>query len=55
MMNNDELIWWFISILPWYALMTFGSICLGKLGIDLILFNDYPEEIKKLEMVNKIN
>jgi len=40
-----------IDSLPCYLLMVFGCYCLGKLGVDLILFNDYPLEVKKLEEV----
>ena len=29
----------------------FGCYCLGKLGYDLVTFNDYPKEIQKLEEV----
>lgn len=36
-------------VLPWYALMTFGCYTLMRVGIDLMSFNDYPEEIKVLE------
>lgn len=38
-----------VSLLPWYALILLGSYCLGKLGFDLVCFNDYPSEITKLE------
>lgn len=42
---------WFLDVFPWYTLIAFGSYCLGKLGYDLLTFNDYPHEIKKLEQV----
>ena len=48
---HSSLINWFTDVSPWYALMTFGSYCLAKLGYDLLTFNDYPKEIKKLEQV----
>jgi dolichyl-phosphate mannosyltransferase polypeptide 3 len=40
-----DILW----ILPWYALVCFGSYTLFKIGIDLLTFNDYPEETKALE------
>lgn len=40
-----------IDVAPWYMLVCFGSYCLGKLGIDLLTFNNYPAEIGKLERV----
>ena len=42
---------WLVDVSPWYLLMVMGCFCLGKLGFDLISFNDYPQEIKKLEEV----
>lgn len=42
---------WILDVFPWYSLIAFGSYCLGKLGYDLLTFNDYPKEIKKLEQV----
>lgn len=45
---------WFIDIAPWYSLILFGCYCLTKLGIDLLTFNDYPEEIFNLEKDIKI-
>ncbi len=48
---SPSLLTWFVDVSPWYCLMTFGSYCLGRLGMDLLTFNDYPEEIKKLEKV----
>ena len=45
---------WIIDILPWYSLICCGCYCLSKLGYDLILFNDYPLEIAKLENDIKI-
>lgn len=38
-----------IYALPWLWLVSLGCYCLGKLGIDLLTFNDYPHEIKALE------
>jgi hypothetical protein len=43
---------WFIDVFPWYMLIIFGCFCLAKLGYDLLSFNDYPLEIKKLEEVS---
>ena len=40
---------WLIDIFPWYSLICFGCYCLSKLGYDLFSFNDYPQEIAKLE------
>jgi hypothetical protein len=40
---------WIVAIWPWYSLMVFGCYCLYRLGSDIISFNDYPEEITKLE------
>ena len=40
-----------IKALPCYLLIIFGCFCLGKLGYDLISFNDLPNEIHKLEEV----
>jgi dolichyl-phosphate mannosyltransferase polypeptide 3 len=45
----DETEKWFVNVSPWYVLMSFGCYCLGRLGFDLLTFNDYPEEINKLE------
>ena len=45
---------WIIDIFPWYSLIVFGCYCLSKLGYDLVSFNDYPEEISKLENDIKI-
>ena len=28
-----------------------GCFCLGRIGLDLLLFNDYPSEIASLEEV----
>ena len=42
--------WVFIvDVMPWYSLICFGCYCLTKLGYDLLTFNDYPEEIRRLE------
>ena len=41
----EEVLW----VLPWYALVLFGCYTFMRVGIDLICFNDYPEEIKVLE------
>lgn len=38
-----------INTLPWFWLMSLGCYCLGKLGMDLLTFNDFPHEIKALE------
>ena len=38
-----------VYVLPWFALVTLGCYCLGKLGIDLLTFNDCPHEISLLE------
>eukprot|EP01038_Epipyxis_sp_PR26KG_P004532 gene4532-6398_t len=48
--DDYDFLQWIIHIIPWYSLMIFGSYCLGKLGYDLMVFNDYPDEIKKLEL-----
>ena len=40
---------WLIDIFPWYSLICFGCYCLSKIGYDLYSFNDYPQEILKLE------
>ena len=40
-----------IKALPCYLLIIFGCFCLGKLGYDLISFNDLPSEVHKLEEV----
>ena len=42
---------WILAVWPWYTLMVFGCYCLYRLGKDIVSFNDYPEEIKKLEKV----
>lgn len=47
----SERVNWFTDVSPWYMLILFGCYCLAKLGIDLLSFNDYPHEIKKLEQV----
>ena len=41
----EEVLW----VLPWYALVLFGCYTFMRVGIDLLSFNDYPEEIKALE------
>ena len=42
--------WVFIvDVIPWYSLICFGCYCLTKLGYDLLTFNDYPNEIRRLE------
>jgi hypothetical protein len=43
---------WYVDVAPWYSLIAFGSYCLARLGYDLLTFNDYPKEIKKLEQVS---
>lgn len=45
----SERVNWFTDISIWYLLIIFGCYCLAKLGYDLLTFNDYPKEIKKLE------
>lgn len=45
---------WFTNVSPWYFLIVFGCYCLAKLGFDLLTFNDYPHEIKKLEQVRSM-
>lgn len=42
-----------IKTIPGYLLIVFGCYCLGKLGYDLVTFNDYPHEIQKLEAVRE--
>lgn len=39
---------WFVDICPFYAIILFGVYCLARLGTDLVAFNDYPEEVRKL-------
>lgn len=46
---NTNIYLWYLQIAPLYTLVVIGSVLLGKLGWDLIKFNDYPGEIKKLE------
>lgn len=38
-----------VKIAPWYALICFGSYSLFSIGLELVRFNDYPEEVKVLE------
>lgn len=38
-----------VYALPLYGLVCLGSFCIGKLGIDLLTFHDYPHEIGALE------
>mmetsp|Transcript_26948 Transcript_26948/g.27181 ORF Transcript_26948/g.27181 Transcript_26948/m.27181 type:complete len:92 (+) Transcript_26948:289-564(+) len=38
-----------ITVIPWYLLICLGCYCLGKLGLDIACFNDYPEATLKLE------
>lgn len=47
----SERVNWFTNVSPWYVLIIFGCYCLAKLGLDLLSFNEYPHEIKKLEQV----
>lgn len=49
--QHSERVNWFADVSPWYLLIVFGCYCLAKLGYDLLTFNDYPKEIKKLEQV----
>lgn len=42
------------KVLPWYTLICVGSYCLGRLGLDILKFNDCPQEIAKLGKVNFI-
>jgi dolichyl-phosphate mannosyltransferase polypeptide 3 len=46
---DNDYFGWLIDVAPLYTLVTFGCYCLGKLGYDLMTFNDYPQEIGKLE------
>ena len=46
---NQDIYLWYLQVAPLYTLVAIGSVLLGKLGWDLIRFNDYPDEIKKLE------
>ena len=48
--SNNDIKSWIVDISPWYSLICFGCYCLGKIGYDLLMFNDYPEEIIKLEL-----
>ena len=48
---SDNLTW-FSQTAPWLFLMWLGCYCLGKLGLDLYLCNDFPSEIRVLEAVN---
>ncbi len=41
-----------LNALPWYALMNLGCYCLYRMGMDLLIFRDCPEEIDKLKQVN---
>ncbi len=34
-----------VDFLPWFFLILFAAGCLSKLGLDMIVFNDYPKEI----------
>lgn len=43
---------WYVDVFPIYMVMMFGCYCLGKLGFDVLVFNDYPEEIVKLGAVS---
>jgi hypothetical protein len=43
-----------VNVLPCYALIAFGSFCLARLGLDLLTFNDYPEQILVLEKEIKL-
>jgi dolichyl-phosphate mannosyltransferase polypeptide 3 len=47
-----KIVNWYTNVAPWYSLILFGCYCLAKLGFDLLTFNDYPKEIKKLEQVH---
>jgi hypothetical protein len=48
---SSEPVRFLIDVFPWLLLMWWGCYCLGRLGLDLLLFNDYPGEIKVLEKV----
>jgi len=49
---DSSVMQWYIDVFPIYMVMVFGSYCLGKLGYDVLVFNDYPEEITKLGVVS---
>ncbi|KAL4915169.1 dolichol-phosphate mannosyltransferase subunit 3 [Aspergillus aurantiobrunneus] len=38
-----------IPVLPFYALMSFGSYLLGRLGLAIFTFHDVPEAHKELQ------
>ena len=44
-----------IITMPWYFLICLGCYCLAKLGLDIYFFNDFPQEIPKLEKVNIVS
>ena len=46
--SENEQASWYLNILPFYCIILFGCYCLARLGLDLLTFNDYPEEIMKL-------
>jgi dolichyl-phosphate mannosyltransferase polypeptide 3 len=50
-----KIVNWYTDVAPWYSLILFGCYCLAKLGFDLLTFNDYPKEIKKLEQVGSLS
>jgi dolichyl-phosphate mannosyltransferase polypeptide 3 len=43
-----------LNVFPFYILITFGCYCLGKIGYDLLVFNDYSNKTKELEQVYSI-
>ena len=48
--QSEQQPWVFlVDVMPWYTLICFGCYCLTKLGYDLLTFNDYPDEIRRLE------
>lgn len=38
-----------VPVLPWWALVSFGSYALFTLGYDVVTFNDKPEKMKELK------
>ncbi|RYH27775.1 hypothetical protein EON65_13255 [archaeon] len=43
---------WVVATFPFTCLVAFGAYLLGRLGIDLITYKDYPNERLKLDQVN---
>ena len=45
---QPSLALFWVQAFPFYLLISLGCYCLWKLGVDLLMFKDCPEDIPKL-------